>query len=137
MFGILMVRSGSQALDDLFSGMDDMVNRMQGETSTFELDAQDEGGNIVIRADLPGVSKEDVTITLDKGVLTISAKRTSHKEETDGNVYIQERTFGSFSRSMRVPSDIRDDVHATLKDGVLQLILERSEGAAPRKIDIS
>ncbi len=133
----LLVRSGSQVFDDLFQGMDEVLSRIQGDTSSFEIDARDEGGNIVIRADLPGVSKDDVNVTLEKGVLTISAKRESHNVETDGNVYLQERSAGSFTRSLRVPSDISEDIHATLKDGVLQLILKRTEGTKPRKIEIS
>lgn len=133
---LLMSRSGLQALDDLFHNMDDMFVRAQGESTPFEIDARDEGGSIIIRADLPGVAKGDLNVTLEKGILTISAKREVHKE-TDGNVYIQERTFGSFSRSLRVPSNVGDNIHATLKDGVLQLILERTEGSKPRKIVVS
>jgi HSP20 family protein len=91
--------------DDLFQGMDDVFSRLDNAPS-FEIDAHDEGGNIVIRADLPGVTKDDVNVTLEKGVLTISAKREAQKEEADGNVYVRERTYGDFSRSLRVPSDI-------------------------------
>lgn len=85
---------------------------------------------------MPGVSKDNLNVTLEKGVLTISTKREAHKE-TDGNVYLRECAFGEFSRSLRVPSDVNENIHATLKDGVLQLILERKEGAVPRKIEIS
>lgn len=120
-------------LNDLFLGMD----FSQGRNLGFEMDAQDEDGNIVIRADLPGVTKEDLNVTLEKEVLTISAKRETPPRSTDGNFYIRERTFGSVSRSLRMPSDISEDIHATLKDGVLQLILKRTEGTKPRRIVIS
>lgn len=131
----------ARSIDDIFSAL------FMGD---FRIDAQDEGGNIVIRADLPGISKDDINVTLEKGVLTISATRASDapaqgeshicgeiNQETDGNVYVQERKFGSFSRVLNLPSDISDDIHASLKDGVLQVILERTEASKPRKIEIS
>lgn len=117
--------------------LNDLFDFSQRGDLFFEMDVQDEDGNIVIRADLPGVAKEDLNVTLEKEVLTISAKRDAHKQETDGNFYIQERTFGTVSRSLRMPSDISEDIDATLKDGVLQLILKRTEGTKPRKIAIS
>lgn len=94
-------------------------------------------GLIVIRADLPGVRKNDISITLENGELTISAERKSTIEETTEHVYVRERKFGSFTRTLRVPKDVSDDVQATLEDGVLQLILQRTEAAKPRKIEIS
>lgn len=106
------------------------------ENGSFNIDARDEEGNIVIRADLPGVNKDDISITLESGELTISAVRKSQVEETAEHVYVKERKFGSFTRTLRVPQDVSDDVHATLKDGVLQLILQRTEAAKPRKIEI-
>lgn len=120
-------------IDDLFQGMDGIFS----SKPSFEIDARDEEGNMVIRADLPGVCKDDINVTLEKGVLTISAKRESYKQETDGNIYLQECRSGSFSRSLRVPQDVGDNIHATLKDGVLQLILERAAETKPRKIPIS
>ena len=134
MLGNPRMRSIDDIFGDIFGG-------------DFRLDARDEGGNIVIRADLPGISKDDINVTFEKGVLTISATRESHtcgeiNQETDGNVYVQERRFGSFSRvlnlqSVLLPSGISDDIHASLKDGVLQIILKRTEASKPRKIEIS
>lgn len=127
------------SLEDFFLSQPQYMDdpRLYGVDSSFEIDARDEEENIVIRANLPGVCKDNVNVTLKEGVLTISAKRDSYRDEKDGNVYLQECTFGSVSRSLRVPSDISEDIHATLKDGVLQLILARKEGMKPRKIKIS
>lgn len=121
--------SGSAFTNDILSR-----DFSQRRHLALEMDAQDEDGNIVIRADLPGVAKEDLTVTLEEGVLTISAKREAHqREETPGHFYIQERRFGSISRSLSMPSDFSEDIHATLKDGVLQLTLKPIEGTKPRK----
>jgi len=134
--GSFVRRSPLLMFDDLF-GVNDRLD--SASELSFNMDARDDDdGNIVIRVDCPGVYKDDVNVTLEDGILTISAKRTSQcKEASDNNVYLQECTFGSFSRSLRMPSDISDDVHATLKDGVLQLILKRKEDAPSRKIKIS
>lgn len=130
MSGFSQRLSGRSIFEELFGGLSD-------ENGSFNIDARDEKGNIVIRADLPGVNKDDISITLENGELTISAERKSQVEETTEHVYVKERKFGSFTRTLRVPQDVSDDVHATLKDGVLQLILQRTEAAKPRKIEIS
>lgn len=132
-------RTLTHPFNDLFSNMGDIFSpRLSRERScSFDLEARDEGGNIVVRADVPGIPKEDINITLEDGMLTISATREDTRKDTDGNTYVQERSYGSFSRSLRLPPDVGENIHATLKDGVLQLVLERNEGAKPRKIEIS
>jgi HSP20 family protein len=122
---------------DMFRGMDDMLRFNPNSDSSFDIDAQNEGDNIVIRADLPGVCKDDISVTLEDNVLTISGNKKDHSEEIESTVYLQERTFGSFCRSLRVPPDISEDIHATMKNGVLQLILKRNESPKPREIKIS
>lgn len=134
---LLRRRSPLEVLDDFFggAGMNDLL--FGDALFSFKIDANEEEGNIVIRADLPGVQKEDINVTLENGMLVISAKRESQTEKKSNTVYAQERTFGHFCRSFRVPADVNENVHATLKDGVLQLILERTKASKPRKIEIS
>lgn len=130
-----------RSFDNIFRGtiIDEMFSSLSGQTGErdFEIDAKNEGGDIIIRADLPGIRKEDVKVTLENGILTISAERKSETEKDGDNVYFQERTFGSFRRSLALPPDVSEDVNAILRDGVLQLILKRTEEAKPRKIEIS
>lgn len=128
----------------------DLLDRVAGSSSMLPelksgifgepiaVDASKEGDDIVVRADVPGVPKENLNISLENGVLTISGERSECSEKTCGNVYFQERSLGSFSRSIKVPANVDErSVKATLQDGVLQLILKRSEPVAAKKIEIS
>jgi HSP20 family protein len=92
----------------------------------------------VLRADLPGVSQEDVRIEMENDVLTISGERKAeHTESTDGFVRL-ERAFGMFSRSLTLPKGINAEaVAADFADGVLTLHIPKPEQAKPRRIEIA
>jgi HSP20 family protein len=94
--------------------------------------------DLVIRAELPGLKQEDVDITLQNGVLTISGEHKVDEEEERGNYHVKERRYGSFRRSMTLPEGTDESkVHASFEDGVLEV---RVEGAAieqaPKRIEI-
>ncbi|MCV2395773.1 Hsp20/alpha crystallin family protein [Actinotalea sp. M2MS4P-6] len=82
-----------------------------------------DGEHLVVRAELPGIDPDkDVAITIDDGVLTISAERTARSEEKEKDSYRSEFHYGSFSRTLPLPSGATDaDVTATYKDGVLEV----------------
>ena len=92
----------------------------------------------VLRADLPGVSQEDVRIEMENDVLTISGERKAeHTENGDGFVRL-ERAFGTFSRSLTLPKGINAEaVTAGFADGVLTLRIPKPEQAKPRRIEIA
>jgi HSP20 family protein len=86
------------------------------------------GDNLVVRADLPGLKKEDVKVEIDDGVLTISGERRDEHEEDRGDYYRSERTYGQFYRAIPLPDSVNaDQCEASFKDGVLEVSL-----AAPR-----
>jgi HSP20 family protein len=94
--------------------------------------------DLVIRAELPGLKQDDVDITLQNGVLTISGEHKVDEEEDRGNYHVRERRYGSFRRSMTLPEGTDESkVHARFEDGVLEV---RVEGAAieqaPKRIEI-
>src|SRR5215212_9693137 len=94
--------------------------------------------DLLIRAELPGLKQEDVDITLQNGVLTISGEHKVDEEEERGNYHVRERRYGSFRRSMTLPEGTDESkVHARFQDGVLEV---RVEGAAieqaPKRIEI-
>jgi len=93
----------------------------------------------VVRAELPGVRKEDIDITVQDGVLTINAESKVEHEEKEGDRIIrQERRYGKYVRSMQLGAQIdQTRVAANYKDGVLELTLPKSEAVKPRKIDVS
>ncbi len=93
-----------------------------------------------ISAELPGVNREDVNVTLDNGVLTIEAEcRQEDKEEKEGRVLRQERRYGKFMRSFNLGQDVQqEDIKAEFNNGVLTLSAPKAEPATPasRRIDI-
>ncbi len=97
------------------------------------------GNNLVVRADLPGVKKEDLNIEVQDDMLTISGERRSEEEENREGFYRSERSYGSFYRSIPLPNEVKaDQVNATFRDGVLEVILPapKQEERKAKKIEI-
>jgi HSP20 family protein len=79
---------------------------------------------LVVRADIPGLTKEDVTIELTEGQLILRGERKHEKEEKKEGYYRAERTFGAFYRTLPLPEGAKlDEAKATIKDGVLEVIV--------------
>ena len=90
-----------------------------------------------IKAELPAMKKEDVRLTVDNGVLTISGERKYEQEEKRDKHHRIERAYGSFVRSFSLPEDADGSkVTADYKDGVLHMHLPKSEKAKPKSIEI-
>jgi HSP20 family protein len=90
-----------------------------------------------VTVELPGCRMEDVHVDLQEGVLTIRGEKRSEREEKEEQRRYVERTYGSFSRSFRLPPDADPDhLEASLKDGVLAITIPRTEEAKPRPIAI-
>ncbi|MHA2279543.1 MAG: Hsp20/alpha crystallin family protein [Promethearchaeota archaeon] len=132
-----LMRQPLRVFEDFFCSFDDLLSRSE-TVHDFEVDIKNEGDNVVVRADLPGISKDDLNVTIENRVLTITGERKRESEQQDENYYLCERSSGSYSRSFRVPADVDEQsINATLRDGVLQLILKRLPETKPHKIDIS
>lgn len=91
-----------------------------------------------IHAEVPGVNKDDIKVTLQDGVLTIQGERREEKPAEEGSKQHRvERFYGSFARSFTLPESVDEDgVEAEYKDGILNLKLRKSEKAKPRAIDV-
>ena len=101
------------------------------------VDISEEDTAVLLTAELPGVSKDDVKVELKDGVLTLSGeKKSEHKEEKNG-FYRSERVYGSFTRSFTVPETLdAEKIEAEYANGVLRLTLPKRPEAAPRLIDV-
>jgi len=104
---------------------------------TPALDVYDEKDNFVVKAELPGLKKEDIDINVHNGVLTISGERKHEAEKEEGQTFRSERYFGRFQRSVTLPAAVQvDKIKASYKDGVLTIDLPKAEEAKPKQIAI-
>ncbi len=104
---------------------------------TPAIDIIDRGKELVVKADMPGVGKEDIDISLHDDTLTITGEVKAEKETKEDNYYHMERRSSSFSRSVSVPFKVEaDKISASLKNGVLTVTLPKSEAAETRKIKV-
>mgnify|MGYP003572966983 FL=1 len=93
-------------------------------------------GGYSVTLELPGTKPEDVTVESHESMLTIKGEKRSEIEEKDEHRHYTERSFGSFSRSVRLPEDASQDVKASFKDGVLQIRIPKSEERKPKIVAI-
>jgi HSP20 family protein len=101
------------------------------------VDISEEDHEYVISAELPELKKEDVSVTLENGVLTISGERKFEKEQKKRRFHRVERGYGKFVRSFTLPGDVNPDkVNAEFKDGVLRVRVAKDENAKPKAIEV-
>jgi HSP20 family protein len=91
----------------------------------------------VMKVELPGVSKNDVKITLKDNLLTIHGEKKKETEEKDKNYFRNERHYGTFQRTFTLPSNVRGDViEANFANGVLTIEIPKAEDAKPKEIEV-
>ena len=101
------------------------------------IDVAEEKDSFLVKVDLPGLSKDDVSVTLQDNCLTIKGEKKHETETKEANYYRRERVSGSFSRTIELPSTVdAKKIDAQFKDGVLHVRLPKTEEAKPKQIDI-
>jgi HSP20 family protein len=117
-----------------------MPGRMfESDAMVPSLDVHDDGKQLTIEADLPGVDEKDVTVTLANGLLTIKGEKKSEREEKDKSYYLAERSYGAFERSLRLPDTIDESrLEARFEKGVLKVSAPKKPEAikAEKRIEI-
>jgi HSP20 family protein len=102
------------------------------------VDISEDKENMIIKSEMPGMSKDDVKISIQDNVLTLKGEKKQEKEEKDKNYHRIERNYGSFCRSFQLPTSVKSDkVKASYKDGVLSVTLPKTEEVKPKEIPIS
>ncbi len=100
-------------------------------------DIYEEGDNIVVKAELPGLDENDIDIQVENNILTLRGERKREKEVKSENLFRTERSYGSFTRSFTLPVTVdTEKIRAEYKDGVLLLTMPKVEEAKPRKIKV-
>jgi HSP20 family protein len=141
---------------DPFKEMEELQNRLSGFFSRVPLrrgngekesitvaewaplvDITEDDKEYLIKAELPEVKKEEVKVTVEHGILTITGERKFEKEEKGRKYHRIERAYGSFVRTFTLPDDAdAEKVNAEFKDGVLKVHLTKSERAKPKQIEV-
>jgi len=127
--------------------VEDMVERFFGGeigstgagSMTFSppIDIVDKNGEIVVRADLPGMEQKDIQIEVQDGSLTIRGERKEERKETNDNYRWSERWEGQFMRTISLPAGIDPaKIQAQFKNGVLEVHMPKKQEAAPKKIEV-
>jgi HSP20 family protein len=102
------------------------------------MDVVETGDHFVLKADLPGLSENDVKIELEDNVLTIAGERKAEHEQQGEGYYRVERSWGAFSRSLTLPEGVNADaIQANFDRGVLEVRIPKPEEQKPRKVQIS
>jgi HSP20 family protein len=105
---------------------------------TPAVDIYETGESVVVKAELPGLTKEQVGIEVKDGVLTLKGERKVEREVKEENYHRVERAYGTFQRSFSLPASVdQEKIGATLKDGVLEVTLPKKEQAKPKQISVS
>jgi HSP20 family protein len=104
---------------------------------TPALDLFEDKDNFVVKAELPGMKREDIEVSLHEGSLSISGERKSEEKHEGADAYRAERFFGRFQRTVALPTAVAGDkVKAAYKDGVLTITLPKTEEAKPKQIEV-
>ena len=128
-------------LDPISRDFDRIVRRAFGNVGSgyapaLPMDTIRREGELVLRFDVPGVDPEKIDVTVDRGVLTVSATREETKTEGE-NPVVRERLFGSFTRRVRLSDNLdAEAIEASNNDGVLEVRIPVRETAKPRKIAV-
>lgn len=141
MFGMLPFdRSDNNLFDTFDSFARDFFRKSNADLPAFRTDIRDDGDRFTLEADLPGFSKEDISLDLKDGILTIRAVHQENSEQKDdkGNYVRRERRYGSFQRSFDVTGIDQSGISAAYQNGVLTLGLPKETPVEPesRKIAI-
>ena len=101
------------------------------------VDMYDEDDRIIIKAELPGMEKKDISVDVKDRVLTLSGERNYDDEVKEENYYRRERAYGKFQRSFSLPADVNsDNIKADFKDGLLKIEVPKPEKQKPKEITV-
>jgi HSP20 family protein len=124
----------NQAFDASYQGQQGAEDRAWAPA----VDIFEENGNIILKAELPGIEPKDVDVRVENNVLTLKGERHFDGEVKREDYHRVERTYGAFSRSFTLPTVVdTDKIKAEVKDGLLRLTLPKKEEAKPKHISVN
>lgn len=128
---------GINGMENLFKDIFPTCQASYGVLSgSFKVNVEETENSVVLTADLPGISKKDLSIVLKEDILTISGERSQERDASNNRYSISERKFGKFSRSFDIDGIDGSNIDASLEDGVLTVILNKKAEVKAKKITI-
>jgi len=137
-------------LDELREEMDRLFERTFGRTVPARravpvvrgwapvVDMFERENEVIVRAEIPGMSKEDIDISVLGNILIISGERKTEEEVKEDDYYCCERSYGSFQRDISLPQGVdAENIKASYKNGILEVVLPKKEEAKPKKIEVA
>ncbi len=122
--------------DDYFGSGRKALRPLEG-TWLPSVDVSETTDKIMVKAEVPGMDAKDIDISISGDVLTIKGEKKTEREEKEENYHLVERSYGSFSRSLRLPVAVdADKIEATYKQGVLTITCPKKEEAKAKPIEI-
>jgi HSP20 family protein len=132
-----MQREINRLFDNVFRGGTQDDGTLFPTLWTPAVDIMESDDQYRVKVELPGVSKDDVKITLESNILTIRGEKRQEQETKENSYHRVERAYGTFQRSFTLPSTVKSDkIDASYKDGVLIINLPKAEEAKPKSIEV-
>jgi len=123
----------SDVMDEFFS---DFVSARR-ETFIPRVDVSETDSEFIIDVLLPGIKKEDIDVNIENGMLNISGERSIEKEDDGRRFHRIETEYGTFNRSLQLPDNVDEEsIHASFKDGILNITVKKSEDKVKKQISI-
>ncbi|MBF0121953.1 MAG: Hsp20/alpha crystallin family protein [Candidatus Omnitrophica bacterium] len=130
-------RDMSRIFDQGISGDTDQDVSLWAGAWSPAVDVMDQKDAILVKADLPGLTKDDIDVVIENNVLSIRGEKKHREEQKEGDVIRSERYYGSFHRAFTLPSTVdAQKVQAKFQDGVLELQIAKKEEAKPKQIKV-
>ena len=127
-----------EAMNQLFEDSVVRPGNIRGQGFVPALDLSETQDGFVVETALPGLKPEEIEITVENNVLTIKGETRRESEDKNRSYHRVERSFGSFQRTVGLPSTVKaDQIKASLTDGVLRLDIPKAEEVKPRKISVN
>ena len=139
MFGMIPFDRSDNNIFDLFDNFEkQFFNNTNASLPAFRTDIRDQGDKFVLEAELPGFNKEDISLDLKEGILTVKAEHKEDQTQKQGEYIRRERRTGSFARSFDVSGIDESGISAAYKNGILEVTLPKQAPVVPesRQIDI-
>jgi len=134
--GVTRLTDLRDEIDRLFEAPLTRTSELLGWTPAFDI--YEDKDNFVVKAELPGMKREDINASLHDGSLIISGERKNETRSQETEVYRSERFFGKFQRVVSLPAQVAaSKAKADYKDGILTITLPKSEEAKPKQIEVN